>query len=121
MRHRFVDADPTGRAARHVDLHELARERGLEHARVVREPGQIGAASRIADDGTDAVLRERIGQIRRDRARLEDQRAVVSDRGHLAVRVRILRIPHPGAVAAPDRDDLDLVRHAELLEEPDEP
>src|SRR6202043_2848883 len=85
-------------------------------------PGEIGAALPVADGGADARGRELVRQVEDDRGRLEDDRAVVAvlDRGHLAVRMRVGGIGRARAVAGAGVDELDLVRRAQFLEQPQE-
>gem|GEM_PF-6552084 len=119
-RHRLVDRNPAGRAARHIPVHELRQERRLEHAGVVREPGEVRTAIAVSDPRAEIVLRISIRQIQRDGRRLEDDFAVVGDRRHLAERVRVRRVHCAGTVSVAGRDDLDPVGRLELFEQEDE-
>ena len=74
MLEHLLERSPAERAVDVLDLEEFRGERRLEHAAVIGEPGEIGAAIVVADLGTKTGLREQIRQIERDRARLEDRR-----------------------------------------------
>ena len=112
---------PEGAAKRLVlaQTRVLHRDDRLDHARVVGEPGQVGAAARVADDRPDARVRVQVRQVQRDRRGLRHQRAVVLERRHLLVGVRVRRVRPARAVHARDLDVADLVVGLELLEQPD--
>jgi hypothetical protein len=87
-----LHGNPASRATRHLYVHELGHERGLQYASVVAEPRKIGSAVALADEWAETVLRKLIGQVECNSRRFEHDGVIVRDRRHLAMRMRIRRV-----------------------------
>src|SRR5579885_1439175 len=118
--HRLLDLHPSRASARRLHVEELRNPRGLHHAAIVGKPAHVRAAPGIAGKRSDPVLRELVGQVKRDRGGFEHERAVVGYRGHLALRMKVFGVARAATVRPLDVHRYYLVGRLQLLEQKDE-
>src|SRR5258705_11897990 len=117
FKHLF-ERTPAEGAVDVLNLQKFGRQRRLEYAGIIREPGNIGAALCVSDLRTKSCIWKRIRKIQRNGRCLEYRCAVMLKSGHLAERMRIGGIARTASITPADGRHLRLVRRADFFQQP---